>query len=480
MRNRLAGNIILICDIVALMLGLFLSRILSEYITKEILGNSYISPTYQEISQRLFIYGFGAAIALFVFYNRGHYRRPFPWWGQVKYILLTITCIAVIDGFTYFSFKYQFSRLWILLSWVVSFNLLVLGRYLAKTLCCYIKIWTIPTVIIGSLDSTVGTLFAINSDPYAGYDIKKIIITSDGKKFNKNLLPKQYSNIEVFITKFDLDQFVQKYSHYFYIIAPEYRHNSSIKMLLKKLIRRGIPYALVPPIEEGPNYHSTPQYFFGFHTMFIIARDSIHSPFGVMVKRFFDIILSILLLLLISPLLIIIALLVKQDGGPILFFHTRIGQHNVPFKCLKFRSMAIDAEAKLAELLASDPKIKKEWDLQHKLLKDPRITKIGLFLRRSSLDELPQLFNVIKGDMSLVGPRPIVIEEIKHYGDHIHDYLSVRPGVTGLWQVSGRSDTTYKSRVAFDSWYVNNWSLWCDIVILIKTAMILVKGKGAY
>ena len=142
--------------------------------------------------------------------------------------------------------------------------------------------------------------------------------------------------------------------------------------------------------------------------------------------------------------------------------------------------MCVDAKAKLEELLKNDPEAKVEWERDFKLKNDPRITKSGAFLRKTSLDELPQIFNVLKGEMSLVGPRPVIQEELERYGEYVNDYLMVKPGITGMWQVSGRSDIDYQERVLLDSWYVRNWSVWIDVVMLFKTFKVVLLRKGAY
>ena len=171
---------------------------------------------------------------------------------------------------------------------------------------------------------------------------------------------------------------------------------------------------------------------------------------------------------------------VKEDGGPAIYGHERIGKGGKPFKCLKFRSMVINSKEVLEELLLKDVNARKEWEETFKLKNDPRVTKIGAFLRRTSLDELPQLFNVLKGEMSLVGPRPIITAELERYNEEVDYYLLSKPGMTGLWQVSGRSDVDYETRVYLDAWYVKNWSMWNDIAILFKTIGVVLKKDGAY
>ncbi|HCN8764897.1 TPA: sugar transferase, partial [Escherichia coli] len=158
----------------------------------------------------------------------------------------------------------------------------------------------------------------------------------------------------------------------------------------------------------------------------------------------------------------------------------RIGKGGKIFKCLKFRSMVTNSKEVLEDLLSKDIQAKQEWEATFKLKNDPRITKIGHFLRRTSLDELPQLFNVLKGEMSLVGPRPIITAELEKYNDEVAYYLLSKPGMTGLWQVSGRSDVDYETRVYLDTWYVKNWSMWNDIAILFKTIGVVLKKDGAY
>lgn len=205
------------------------------------------------------------------------------------------------------------------------------------------------------------------------------------------------------------------------------------------------------------------------------------NPVGGTAKRAIDIILSFTAIIALLPLFLGCALLVYLTSpGPVLFRHRRVGVGGRDFGCLKFRTMAADAERRLNEYLRLNPEAHQEWRAHRKLRFDPRVTPFGHFMRRSSLDELPQLFNVLKGDMSLVGPRPIVDEEIEKYQEHFALYASARPGLTGLWQVSGRNTTSYAQRVAYDVDYLTNWSLFRDIRIIFATVAHIVHGRGAY
>lgn len=197
-------------------------------------------------------------------------------------------------------------------------------------------------------------------------------------------------------------------------------------------------------------------------------------------KRLVDLTGSLTLIGISSPLILFIAWMIRRDGGTSIYYQERIGYGGKSFKCYKFRSMVMNSKEVLEELLANDPEARAEWEKDFKLKNDPRITKVGHFLRKTSLDELPQLFNVVKGEMSLVGPRPIVADETVRYGNSLGKYLSTRPGMTGLWQVSGRNDITYSKRISLDCDYIENWKLYKDFHILLKTFSVVLLRKGAY
>ncbi len=204
---------------------------------------------------------------------------------------------------------------------------------------------------------------------------------------------------------------------------------------------------------------------------------------GRVLKRGGDIAFSLLVLSLGAPLFLLLALLVKLSSrGSVFYCQRRIGRGYKGFGCLKFRTMRRDADRVLASMLANDPKLRAEFERDHKLKSDPRITPLGKFLRRSSLDELPQFINVLRGEMSVVGPRPIVWDELRRYGRHMDEVLSVRPGLTGLWQVSGRNNLTYRTRVRLDLTYVRNRSFWLDLGIVLRTigVVLLPMDRGAY
>jgi exopolysaccharide production protein ExoY len=204
-------------------------------------------------------------------------------------------------------------------------------------------------------------------------------------------------------------------------------------------------------------------------------------PIGGLVKRSFDVTAAACALIFFSPLFLMIMALVKfTDHGPAFYGHGRIGHNGRTFKCMKFRTMAVNGDELLRAYLLNNPEAQEEWRKTRKLKDDPRVTTVGKVLRKLSLDELPQLINIIRGDMSVVGPRPVVDEELKVYDSFAVYYLRTRPGLTGLWQISGRNDVSYESRIAFDTHYVQNWSLFRDIAIIMKTIPAVCFARGSY
>ena len=244
-------------------------------------------------------------------------------------------------------------------------------------------------------------------------------------------------------------------------------------------------YAAFPVTWVVPDLFGVPNQALQPHNIGTLAsleiRNNLRSRRARAVKRTIDLLGSVLGTLAISPILLLIAVAIKLDSpGPAVYRARRLGRDGRLFDCFKFRSMHRDAEMKLREVLDADPELRAEFEATHKLRNDPRVTRVGNILRKTSLDEFPQLVNVIIGEMSLVGPRPIVQAEVSKYGEIYASYKQVRPGMTGYWQANGRSDTSYDERVGMDNFYVTNWTPWLDLVIMLQTVRVVLMGKGAY
>jgi Undecaprenyl-phosphate galactose phosphotransferase WbaP len=266
------------------------------------------------------------------------------------------------------------------------------------------------------------------------------------------------------------------------VLVPDEAEQLSHADLIDRLIGADMNVAIIPSLRRLPLFGLSTNYFFGKDLLLLQVRNNLARLPQRILKRSMDLVGALLILALLSPFLLILALWIKlQDGGSVFFVQERIGRGGQPFRCWKFRTMAMDAEAQILRWAQENPAL---WAAYHadnfKLKADPRVTRIGAWMRRRSLDELPQLFNVLTGEMSLVGPRPLLARELPHYGAVITLYERVRPGLTGLWQISGRSHTTFAQRVSYDEWYIKNWTVWYDFVIMLQTVWVLIHGEGAY
>ncbi|HDT6086152.1 undecaprenyl-phosphate galactose phosphotransferase WbaP [Raoultella ornithinolytica] len=400
------------------------------------------------------------------------YRKTF--WFELKEILRTLVIFAIIEIAVMAFTTWSFSRyLWVL-TWVFVLFLVPVSRMITKRVLDAFNLWRRDTWIVGSGINAHEAYKAINSERNLGLIIVGFIHSDGGTSAGEEIdgLPVLENNLNWLTTKDKKTQF---------IVAVE-SHQSEIRNTwLRNFMIKGYRYVSVIPTLRGMPLDSTDMSFIFSHEVMIFrVQQNLAKWSSRVLKRLFDIVGSLAIIAVLSPALIYISRKVKKDGGPAIYGHERIGKDGRSFKCLKFRSMVINSKEVLAELLEKDPAAKDEWDATFKLKNDPRITKIGKFLRRTSLDELPQLFNVLKGEMSLVGPRPIITAELERYNEEVDYYLLSKPGMTGLWQVSGRSDVDYETRVYLDAWYVKNWSMWNDIAILFKTIGVVLKKDGAY
>ncbi len=401
------------------------------------------------------------------------YRKTF--WFELKEILRTLVIFAIIEVAIIAFAKWYFSRYVWLMTWVFAAALVPLLRMTAKYILNSLGLWMRDTWIIGNGKNAHEAYKAINSENNLGLNVVGFVDVDDNNNGSKNTID------SVQVISVDKTWLTTVDKHTQFIVAVE-SHQSEIRNnWLREFMIRGYRYVSVIPTLRGMPLDSTDMSFIFSHEVMIFrVQQNLAKWSSRALKRAFDIVGSLSIIILLSPVLLYISQKVKKDGGSAIYGHERVGKGGKPFKCLKFRSMVVNSKEVLERLLENDPKAKAEWDATFKLKDDPRITKIGKFLRRTSLDELPQLFNVLKGEMSLVGPRPIITAELERYNDEVDYYLLIKPGMTGLWQVSGRSDVDYDTRVYLDAWYVKNWSMWNDIAILFKTIGVVLKKDGAY
>lgn len=424
-------------------------------------------------------------IVLFLFYTKGHYTQRVPWWSQVQSVLSVCLIALIIDGFTRFALDMSFSRLMIALSWIYVFFLTIIVRQIVFRIARNKGLWRIPTIVIGDIETVTNMLYAFSTDQYTGYQIETVSLRDrKDKEFSLDAIPMKYKNIHVIRKKINYPKYISENLDHFFVISLETFRGEERDNLINALTELGALYAIVPPISRISMLDMEPRYFFGYDIMLLHAKKASLSLLGRFIKRTMDITLASIALILFSPIMIIVAMMLKVEGqgGGLFYGGKRIGRYGKKFKCWKFQSMEPNSDHLLYELLEKDPEAKKEWEIYRKLKQpDPRVkTKTARIIRKTSIDELPQLWNVIKGDMSLVGPRPILQEEIELFGDQIEAYYKLRPGITGLWQVSGRNDTSFQRRIYWDAWYARNWSVWGDIVIMIKTLKVILGDDSAY
>ncbi|MEZ5701076.1 MAG: undecaprenyl-phosphate galactose phosphotransferase WbaP [Burkholderiaceae bacterium] len=408
----------------------------------------------------------------------GHYTpsRRKPWWNEVREVIQVVVLAAMADALLIYFGKWGLSRLWTGASWALLLAVLPLSRLWMRHRLLKSGLLTQPYVLIGHPGDVEQAAAALASDPLLGYKPVAVVSPNPGERLVE--LPGGHTFAPTPLTPAVKELLAQPGAYQIVGVLGTV-NNHWLRELAKHLMYTREDIVMVPALGDVPIYGMEATHFFSHDVLMLRSRNNLKRRSPQILKRAFDIAGSSVLLLMLSPLFAFFAWRISRDGGSAFFGHTRVGQNGKPFKCLKFRSMVMNAQEELAKLLANDPQARAEWERDFKLKNDPRISKIGGFLRRTSLDELPQLWNVLKGEMSLVGPRPLVQAELERYGDDVNYYLMARPGMTGLWQVSGRSDTSYTSRVRFDACYVRNWSLWFDWVILVRTVGVVLKQEGA-
>ncbi len=402
-----------------------------------------------------------------------HYTYRKPFWFELKEILRTLLIFAILDLALVAFSKWQFSRQVWLLTWSSALILVPLARAITKRMLNKLGMWKKHTIIIGSGKNAHDAYAALQSEEVLGFAICAFF--SSNEKCGNVLLGKPVIFDEEELWKQCDPESTQ------FIVALEFDENILRDEWLKKLTKHNCrSISVIPTLRGVPLYGTDMSFIFSHEVMILRVNNNLAKRTSRFLKRMFDIIGSAAIIILLSPILIMLTFLVSKDGGCAIYGHERIGRNGVKFKCLKFRSMITNSQEVLQHLLETNVEARIEWDKDFKLKNDPRVTRVGQFIRKTSLDELPQLFNVLKGEMSLVGPRPVIEKELERYAGDVDYYLMAKPGMTGLWQVSGRNDVDYDTRVYFDAWYVKNWSLWNDIAILFKTINVVLKRDGAY
>lgn len=392
---------------------------------------------------------------------------------ELKRFCITVTgCFLFLGTITFFSRGAEnYSRMVFFFSWLLSMMLIpAIRAWMRGKLVCRNK-WGIPAIIFGT--GAASSIMARNTRlrPRIGLKVVGIVSNSIAKG-------ETFESLPILGSMEDVETIVAAYPGS-YAIVPEEPNRCANSDFVAHLDMHFPRIIMLPNAAALSKRWATTRDIGGL--VGLEMRQNLLDGNRLLIKRTLDFCIALCGIITLLPFFLIMAIWIKLDSkGPIFFGHTRIGRDGHPIKVWKFRTMACNSKEILENLLAEDEKSRKEWEETQKLRNDPRITGAGKFLRRTSLDELPQLWNVVRGDLSLVGPRPIVENEKNRYKDSFSLYSRIRPGITGLWQISGRNLTSYDERIDLDSYYARNWSIWFDIYILAKTIPVVLTGHGAF
>lgn len=406
----------------------------------------------------------------------GLYTRRLPFWQGSEHLFKATFFAFMVLLFLLFMMGEvaDKSRLVFLFLWLFVFFTVASGRWLGKKILARLGLWAKPVLLIGAGATAELLVSRFQNDPAIGYRVIGILEDEPWARPLCRQVP--------YLGRFDAAVEVVRLTGVrdVMVTAPGLG-KEELLALLYKLQPFTHRISFVPDLFGVPLSNLEMDTVFHDRTMLLHVKNNLADIRNRFLKRTIDIVAGGLIFLAALPFLLLIALAICMEtpGAPI-FAHQRVGRSGRSFPCLKFRTMVANSAEVLESLLCEDPAAREEWEKDYKLRRDPRVTRVGAFLRRTSLDELPQLLNIVIGQMSLVGPRPIISAEIAKYGEAIADYHLVRPGLTGLWQVSGRNDLSYEQRVELDSWYVRNWSPWFDLTILFRTIGVVLERKGAY
>ena len=393
---------------------------------------------------------------------------------QIFYAVLyaLITCILALY---FMQAGLLASRLYVVVFGILALFNIYVGRYILLKVLKVTNTLTKPVILIGAGKTAELVLRSFRSD--LGYRYNIVGILDDDPV--SETLPQKFLLMGTVDEAADI---VRDSGVNTVIVTAPGMEKSKLQTLLERVQPYVRDIVFVPDLIGVPLYNVEAQTLFNEQIMMLSLRNNLARRRNRLFKRAFDIIVGGLLCIPILPILLVIATCIKLDSKGNAFFNAeRIGKNGEIFTCYKFRSMYLDSQKILEEYLAGHPTAQKEWNIFAKLRDyDPRVTRVGKWIRKYSLDELPQILNVIKGDMSLVGPRPYLPREREDMGEYISTIILTVPGITGFWQTSGRNDVSFAGRVAMDTWYVRNWSIWLDLMYLFKTAKIVLTGKGAY
>ncbi len=470
---------LLLSDVLAMALALWLAVLVRAHVFPQLRV-----PTPAEAFRFSHYIGHAWIWLLFLVFlvAEGLYTQRRTLWNEVGHLTKAtgLGLLAVLAAIALGKLSLEFSRVTILLMGILLLVLLPASRLWTKRFLAHLNLWRKPLLILGAADTAHLVLRGINQDPVLGYHVIGLL-DDDGRK-QRRCLGKSYGQDVHVLGPLAMapDILWEGRAKDILIAMPGLDEDRLVK-LVRQLQGLCESIYVVPKLWGLPMMNLQIDGFLQQQVLMLKVSNNLAKPWNGWLKRGFDLFVGSVLTALTSPIMAIIALVIKVNSkGPVFFVQDRLGYRGRAFRCMKFRSMYVDGDAQLDAFLKQDPQLAAEWAKYAKLrTKDPRLTPLGLFLRRWSLDELPQLLNVLRGDMSLVGPRPYLHREQARITNHLATILEARPGMTGFWQVNGKNELTLEDRARLEVWYVQNWTLWLDVIILAKTFKAVFFRNGA-
>lgn len=461
---------------VAIDYGVIVCALLTAwYIREQVLSEVFSLETFH--LKHSYAYFVIPAIYLLFFAYEGLYVKRLPFWksaevlfklcSYVNILVIVITFFADRDG--------NMPRTLIALSWIISFLYLIVSRHITKRFLLYCGLWQRRVIIIGAGKTAEILADNFKREPQLGYKIVGLI----EDQYRDRPLVHKYPYIGSFV---NAEQTIRDSNVQDVMMAVPGMEREKMLDLIYRIQPHVRNLTVVPDLFGIPLSNMQVETLYNEKTVMLKVQNNLTMLRNRFLKRVFDMIIGFCIFLFIIPVLCLLAFLIKIDSeGPVFHIAKRLGKGGKKFYCFKFRTMFVNADSMLTDYFEKNIEAKSEWERYAKLRNyDPRVTRMGKWLRRYSLDELPQIFNVLWGNMSLVGPRPYLPRERERMGYMAHTILETVPGITGLWQVSGRNEIEFEGRLQMDTWYVRNWSLWQDIVLLLKTVEVVLLRKGAY
>ena len=469
-RLRLATIILFLSDLVILFLITALAVIIRDI-------TPVIIPSYPVFTRDISYAWWFFPVWLTILAYEGAYTRRFTLWDEVKLLWKAafFSTLAILTIVFLGQIGLSVSRTVVVLIGALSLVLFPVLRLSLKRRLVRAGLLRRRVLILGANETGVLALRALRGEPNLGYEVVGFL--DDASATVRTCI----EGVKVHRRLDQVERYLAACNIHDVVIALPDRDRDMLNALVTRLQHKAASVLYFPGYSGIAVMGTEIRHFFHDQAFALEIKNNLAEPLNIYTKKAFDLAVGLMLSLLLAvPLAVISLLIMATSPGPAIYRQQRAGRNGNPFLCYKFRTMYRDADERVKDILAADVKAREEWEKFRKFKDDPRITPFGRFLRETSLDELPQIINVLRGEMSLVGPRPVTREEIElYYKDSADLCYSVLPGITGLWQVSGRSNTSYDYRIMLDSWYVRNWNLWLDIVILIKTVHVVINKEGA-